>query len=330
MRSILFFPLALIAITTCPEAHASECDSVLIPTIGAFEDNTRTALDTLSIIQNSIADDKSKKDNYSVTVPIYGVPVQFGYQSDSSSQFRQSTLSYFKQQYTRDESVWSLYSDVSNEKAQIWLECMQRDSQFFAYFNKKTITAEDATFFTRRWVSGPPRNSLIHLTVKGGTIKGKTDVDITTKNNGEMPFRVKRNGKERVSIEASMDAGAPITAIIPEVLPPPKFPTVVIRAWGNLQMAKADQRFPHQFHIQVFAPGGVKFASNNVLLHIEEIVDGKLCASRTISSANLGDMMSSPPHWRLDQMRAGCQMDAVPVASFVECFIDPLYFTQCQ
>lgn len=326
MKPILFGLMAFILMPSL-SVHANECDAVLIPAISAFEQDTRTTLDTLSVIQTNSAEDKSTRDKYAVTVPIYGVPVEFGYQNENSSSFRSSTLNYFKQNFAKDESISYLMSDVSNDKAQHWADCMQQHSEFMAYFNKKTITPDRATLYVRRFITGSPRKSHINLNVDGGTIGGKAQVDKLTNANGDFPFNVNRKHNARLTVEATMDNGAPSTAVVPAVLPPPKLPTVSIRAWGNLQLATVDKTFPHQFHFQV--DKGVRFASNQVTLHLEEWVDGKICQTRTITSADLGDNMSSTRKWRLDEMKAGCQMDAVPVATSVECFVDPLYFTQC-
>jgi hypothetical protein len=101
------FVLVLSALAAIPVANASahECDAVLIPSISAFEHETRMALDTLSVIQSNSSEKKSTKDQYAVTVPIYGVPVQFGYQNDQSSEFRNRTLNYFKQNLTSGSNL---------------------------------------------------------------------------------------------------------------------------------------------------------------------------------------------------------------------------------
>jgi hypothetical protein len=206
---------------------------------------------------------------------------------------------------------------------------MQRYSPFLVYFNKQTITPDAATLYVRRFVTGPTRNSTIRIIVRGGTIDGKSDIQMSSNTIGDQPFILARNRNQRVTVEATMDNAEPNTAIIPEITPPPKVPDVAMHVRGNLQAAVVDETFPiGQFHLTVSK--GVVFNSNQVLLRVEQLVSNKVCASRTITSSYLGDMMNSSRQWRVDDMRLGCQVPGAPNATVVECFVDPRYFTECR
>jgi hypothetical protein len=326
---IAFLFSALVALPLA-NAQAHECDAVLIPTVHSFEHDVRTTLNTLSVIESNSSEKKSSKDKFAVTVPIYGVPVQFGYENDRSSQFRNSTLNYFKQNLTNDEATSYLNSDVRSDKTQAWADCMQRFTPFLVYFNKQTITPDAATLYVRRYVTGQARNSTVRIIIRGGTIDGKGDIQFTTSNIGDQPIKLTRsNPNQRVTVEATMDGSAPSTAIIPEVMPPLRVPDVAIRVTGNLQQATVNETFPvGQFNITVSKD--VKFDANQMSLRIEQLVSNKVCASKTITSSALGDAMDSVPEWRLDDMKVGCQVPGAPNGTVVQCFMDPRYFTECR
>ncbi|MER9444905.1 hypothetical protein NKI79_26705 [Mesorhizobium sp. M0340] len=332
---------AMAALMATGMAHAADpisCNHVLIPSINAFEHDTRKTLDTLSIIDNAQSLDDEQKQEFDVTVPIYGVPVNFGFTDQQSSQFRQKTLSYFNQHKSEEEARWSLISEVTGDKTLAWANCM-RDAQhpeIFAFFNADTITPDKATLYVRRFKTGKPSSSTLELIITGGTVQDPKDrketdhlKDDAFNSEGDTPFIVNRNHGARVTAETIMDNLPAITSVIPKHLDPPKFPEVRIRVWGNLQQATVDETYPVGQFSSIPVSAGVRFNTNNVQLHIEELVNGKLCFTKIITSANLGDMMNSTPTWRLDRMRAGCNIDAVPVGTAATCFVDPKYFTEC-
>jgi hypothetical protein len=326
MRIALFLILSAIILA---EVQAHECDSVLIPTIYSFEHDVRTTLSTLSVIESNSSQNRSTKDQFGVTVPIYGVPVQFGYESGDSSQFRNRTLNYFNQHLTDMQATSYLNADVSADKTTAWAECMQRYTPFLVYFNRQTIMPDTATLWVRRYVTGRPRNSELRITIHGGTIDGKSDIRLTTDITGEQPYVLKRDqNNELVTVEATMDNSPPSTAIIPKVVPPPKVPDVAIRVTGKLQQAIVNETYPTgQFNLTVSKH--VRFDPNQVSLQIDQLVSGNVCRSKTITSSALGDMMDSSRRWRLDDMKVGCQVPNTQNATVVLCFVDPLYFTEC-
>jgi hypothetical protein len=206
---------------------------------------------------------------------------------------------------------------------------MQLNTPFLVYFNKQTITPDAATLYIRRYVTGPARESKVRMIIRGGTINGKDDIQLTTNTVGDQLYPLKRNGSERVTVEATMDNGQPSTAIIPKIVAPPKLPDVAVRVVGQLQQATVNETYPvGQFNFTVSK--GVRFDANQVSLRIEQLVSDKVCRSKTISSSALGDMMDSVSEWRLDDMKVGCQVPNPQRATVVQCFMDPLYFTECR
>ncbi len=323
------FPFFALFAMTLAYAQAHECDAILIPTISSFEHDALATLDTLSIIESNSSLDRSSKDKFDANIPVFGARAQFGFENENSSQFRNRTLNYFNRRLSNHEATSYLNSEVDSTKTQAWADCMQRDTPFVVYFNRQTIRPDAATLWVRRYRTGPPSNSAVRMIIRGGTIDGKGDIQLTTNHIGDQPYPLKRDQtNKRVTVEATMDNSHPSTAIIPEIVPPPKVPDVVVHVKGNLQQAIVDETYPvGQFNFTVTK--GVVFDSNQVSLRIEQLVSNRVCRWKQITSSALGDMMDSLPEWRLDNMKVGCQVPNPSNATVVECFMDPVYFTEC-
>jgi hypothetical protein len=319
-------------------AHADPfgCDAVLIPSINSFESFTRKTLDTLHVVDDAQSLNKDQKQKYAVTVPIYGIPVQFGYENNNSSQFRRRTLDYFQQNQTQEDAVWALASQVPEGATKEWADCMRqnRHPEIMAYFNAEVTTSDNATFYVKRFKTGnPPPPSNLQVKIDGGTVQDKKGnqtqnyVNTEFKVVGDERFDLHRNHNARVTVQVSLDNSPAITIVIPKEVAPPKIPEVRIRMWGHLQGANFDETFPPKQYELSYSPG-VAYLSNDFEVHVEELVDGKLCDSKIMNQNDEGDAEISHI-WRLDRLAAECEPDASPTARKVKCKVDPKYFTEC-
>jgi len=173
---------------------------------------------------------------------------------------------------------------------------LNRDENFLAYFEKSIIPPHSVTLYILHSVSGWHRKSKIHISIRGGNIGGANEFQINTDVIGYSSYHVDRDSDKRLTVEANMDSGRPIIAIIPESTQPLKLPAVVIRVSGNLQDHQVEPKtYPlEQFEFQINP--GVRFRTTSASLDIEQLVDGKVCEIKSITLGHLtkGDEREPP------------------------------------
>jgi hypothetical protein len=315
------------------------CSEILIPRLINHARDTRATLNLLSLLKDNHSGSHSSKTDASVAVPIYGVPVTLGYGNYQHSEFSDSLLRYYNVSSSSSDIEFSATSEIPRKEVDAWANCMANHQGFTAYFEEEAITPTSARLWMRRFVySVSPPPSTIDLYITGGDF---ADIGYDPmrhhlkKNNyttqGEEPLDVTRTPNAKVIVQAQMDNGPHVTAIIAANEPEPPLPDVKIRIWGNLQGGSVDHTFPVRvFRNMTVDLNNTQFNANNILLHIEQYVDNRLCDTSTLTSSSMG--ASNGDHWELTGMIAGCQSNNQPptnIATAVTCFVNPKWFPSC-
>jgi hypothetical protein len=320
--------LATIALVSPIVAWAQDnCNDVLIPTTSRVEVNTRLALDTVNYLDQGSGETRSKSNKVSLLVPVKGgAPIDVGFDSGTSSQGYQYLKGYNSYSVDTTESFVNITRHVTGDKVVKWAECMAIRQEFYIYVDPKSITPNSATIKVGNFRRGGGHRGILSLSAQGAAVEGKRKYDVELTEVGEKPFTIKRNAAKKAVITAAFGGYAPTVTIAPDA-PPLKTPTITYRVNGHLQQARVKNQIKSLPNFDVSV--GVLFASGQILLTIEQLVDGKVCASKTISTQNLGDVMDSNPEWQSSRIRVGCQTNGSPVASAVQCFVDPVFPGSC-
>jgi hypothetical protein len=333
-NAMLKYSIIVVFLVACGgQSKAEDCASVLVPKTIDFKSFSRETLDKLSLFKHLHTDSGSNDSSLSATVPIYGVPVTFGGSKNENWDLLDDTLTYFHDKKDRLESVSSVVSELTPDEIQAWSGCMSQHSDFSVRFNQKTIFPNSASLIVARYKTGDPvPPSTLNMMFKNGTYNGEDIYKGSVKFTGEQLYLIERDPLKKLTVEASMDNSPVQTSIVPEVVPDIPLPEIEIRVSGHLQNAPVSKTYK-QFNFQVSA--GVPFRVSNtgdVELLIEQMVGGKICRTKTITNqtGGHGDEMDNVPVWQSQEMRAACDPVGTPVATLMNCWVDPVYFTRCQ
>lgn len=326
----LVFGLTLVCAMACPAWSQEQCSDVLIPTTSRTEASVRFALDTVNYLDQGSSEQRSKTTGVSFLVPVQGgPPIDVGFNSGSTNAGYQFLKKYNSYVVDRSESFVNITEHVSHDKVVEWGKCMAIRAEFYLYVEPKSITSDSAILKVGNFRRGGAHRGMLSLQADNALVEGKEHYKVELTEIGEFPFQITRDPKSKAVITAAFGGYSP-TVTIASAQSQLKTPMITYRVRGNLQEAKVKNEIKALPNFDVSV--GVKFASNDIQLTIEQLVDGKVCDSRTISSVDLGDKMNSTPEWQNYRMRAGCQTNAkgTGVATAVQCFVDPVFPGSCS
>lgn len=325
IRIAAFFAFVLPAAAV---AQSSQCTDVLIADSSTIEKNTRYALDIISYQKAIEKSGNTRSSGASFGVPINGIPVEVGLNSDAARQAYSYLEEYNQHKADFAESQFVTLSVVGSVKVKAWADCMRTRKEFYAFVHGNSVTDTTATIVVGNWPTGAFRPSRLKASGPAVTFSenGKSSISKTIGIVGETLLEISADRSKPTVINLELDGKVEVLAI-PKLRQKLRVPQITYHVHGMFQGAYVDQTFKTPNF-----DAGPGFPFNPALglnFQIDQLVDGEVCASKSINQGTLGDQMDAEPTWQSAGIRAGCNLLGTPFPSSAQCFVDPVYPWSC-